>query len=204
MTALLWRRHVARAATRAHIRGPGWSGFGAFACDHLAEMDLKGIRADRGLGPQLDEQTDAMVQEWEEIAGPTGADAWGIARKSINEFLLDASHHQGVRPQFGEDVDRLCAMLEVPMDRKLADQLMAEVRPGAAWPRGESVTFPGLRRMDGRLHAAWQWLAGAAARSTGLTRPELWLHLVEGGTVAIERREDDEMEQALEAIRAAS
>lgn len=200
----LWRRFIARRTTFSRdIRGPGWSGFSECAREFLLDLDLSSLRFGEELTPCLDEQTERLVSMWTQVAGGTGGHAWALSRKTINWYLADAVHHVHGRKAFGDEADLAARSLEIPLDRKVAESLLGAVRPGNHWPRGQGVSFPGLRDLGPEVHKAWQDLAADIAESRGLTRPELAVLFLDEQELEVDLEELPVAQHALAAIRGA-
>lgn len=193
----LWRDHVIRHTTRSRdLRGPGWSGFGECADEFLRQVDLGDLRSP-DLAQQLDGLTDRLVDRWETIAG-TGSHPWGIARKVINLFMINAAHHTEVSKQLEADMAR---HLEIPLDRAVAAHLLRLLRPGDQWPRGQAVYFPGLPRLDPETHQAWQEVAQHTANAAQLTRAALGVLLADDMEFELDEPDRKDASRAVELLR---
>lgn len=193
----IWRGFLVRRATQSRdIRGPGWSGFGECAQEFLRRVDLSTIRVD-GLEQTLDRLTDDLLREWAQIVGDQG-NTWGIARKTINSFLLDAVHHSRFQDTFEAG---LAEKLEMPLDRVVANGLLRTLRPGNHWPRGEGVVFTGVANLDAEQHVAWQELGQNVATTLGLTRVELAVLLADDAEFEMDEGERHDAEPAVALVR---
>jgi hypothetical protein len=99
------------------------------------EVSLAKIGASGRRFPKLlDRLTSKFVRKL-----PRGARNWGAARKFLNIYLRDAAYNVYLRKAFR--LDRIERQLEVPIDRQVAEALIAEDRKlrRNSLPRWKSV-----------------------------------------------------------------
>lgn len=157
------QRRVAQAAIGSSaLRNQGAPGVIGAARTTAAKFDLAefgACRSDR-FPLLLDRATDVMCASF-----PKDGRNWGAARKAVNLFLRDAVYNADLASRFA--LARMRAWLEVPLDRDVATQLIAE-KEGANLPRWKSI-----KRLESDISKEFQRVASNVARRRGIERVDL-------------------------------
>jgi hypothetical protein len=169
--AAILRRIQARTARSsvdaASLRNQGGPGVLAATRAHLAKIDLAAFSGvpKSAFAKRLDAETEALRR-----AMPSGARAWGAARKALNLFLRDVLYHRILCERYG--LRRLEPWLEIPLDSISAEAIRREAA-GLELPR-----WLGLKGLTPESSEAHQKAALAIARRRGTARIHLdilWL-----------------------------
>lgn len=136
----LIRRTADLAIGPSTVRNQGAAGVVRAARIALRKIDLgRYQRASQGSFPSLLQGDTRLTQS----RLPAGARHWGTARKCLNIFLRDILYNQFLSDRF--QFARLESVLEVPLDRHVADGLLNEAE-GCDLPRWRTITS--LARVD--------------------------------------------------------
>jgi hypothetical protein len=128
----------------------------------LATLDLKRFSVTE---PSLFLATLNDATESLKMRLPSPQEHWGIARKLTNIFLRDALYTSFLKDEFGLATSE--AFLEVPLDSISAERIFNSAEPGAL-PK-----WPGVKRNDALLNAAYQAVAAKAASRAKIARVHL-------------------------------
>ena len=155
------QHRAARAAVSAFAtRGQGASGVVACGRDFMALLELGrfGTRDPKAFRGELDRATRALQR-----ALPEAASSWGLARKLLNIFLRDCLYT--IYLQNAYSLGRAESFFEVPLDSITAKRIFKEDPEIPRWP--------GVKRVDRKLSAAYQEAAFLIAGQLGLHRVHL-------------------------------
>jgi hypothetical protein len=160
------KRHVAQlAANGSSLRNQGAPGVVEAARGFLEALDLRRFVTvgPAGFAHLLDTATAGLCASF-----PKRARNWGAARKVLNLFLRDCLYNTYLEKAYG--LLRLRPLLEVPLDRQVADGLR-DNNVEKALPR-----WPGLKRVTQAQNSEYQRAAAAKAKSLGVARVDvdLW------------------------------
>ena len=109
----------------------------------------------------LDKATDRLTRH-----KPKCVRGWGAARKFINIFLRNATYNSRLRREY--NLSRIERLLEIPLDRFVADGLRGE-REGRSLPD----RFVGVIHVNPELNEHYQAVATAVAQRKGTRRVHL-------------------------------
>lgn len=146
----------------ATVRGQRTGGVVEAARTYLATIDLRqfGTSSAPLFRRRLDRATETMAR-----ALPRGAQSWGVARKLLNIFLLQALYTHYLRKTFR--LDRAEHLFELPIDSIIAKQLRGKAGRGAL-PR-----WRGVKRISPEVSIQYQAAAAAIAAARGIARVHL-------------------------------
>jgi len=150
--------YVARYSVSASaVRGQNTAGLVIAARRYLAAMPLRGFAADSQSQflRNLDGHTERL-----RMALPSGARAWGLARKVLNIFLRNALYTAYLRERYQLDLAE--QWYEIPLDSIVARRLR-EYAGRAQLPR-----WPGVKHLTPSMSARYQAAARAAAERFGV------------------------------------
>jgi hypothetical protein len=108
----------------------------------------------------LDQATEAFRDKF-----PSAGRSWGGARKGVNLFLRDAVYNADLAAHF--DLARMRPWLEVPLDKDVATQLIAE-REGFELPAWRTI-----KGLNCCVSAEFQRVASRVAQRKGVARVDL-------------------------------
>jgi hypothetical protein len=147
------------------LRNQGAKGVVRSAREFLKKIDLHTFVADHGraFALRLDTATEELRRRL-----PEGARNWGAARKALNLFLRDVLYNIHLCTHY--HFDRIETCLEVPLDRYVADALLAAPE-GSDLPR-----WPMIERLTPAISAQYQAAARSVAKRMGTAPVHLDLH----------------------------
>ena len=155
------QHRAARAAVTAFAtRGQGASGVVDSGREFMVHLDLGrfGTRDAEAFRHELDRATQALRR-----ALPEGARSWGLARKLLNIFLRDCLYTIYLHNAYS--LGRAEGFFEIPLDSITAKRISEK---DLAIPR-----WPGVKRFDRKLSAAYQEAASLIASQLRLHRVHL-------------------------------
>jgi hypothetical protein len=164
------QRYVANVGiTASALRNAGDSGFVSAARAFLANLDLKPLAEMQPLDyPKwLNDQTQALMEKFP-------IKLWGLARKSVNIFMVMASLNRFLCAEYG--LDRFENALEVPMDNIVVKELR---RFGQTRKIIEPKEFPvfAIKTLDSTNSEKYQKVAERMAQELGIPRGRLDVRL---------------------------
>jgi hypothetical protein len=156
------RRIAETSIAPSTLRGIGPEGTVEKARLYLRGIDLSDFRVRNKTTfiDVLDGQTLAMKSRL-----PKGGQYWGVARKSLNIFLREASYNRFLCDEY--DLYRLEPWLEIPLDGRVAKGLRLE-REG-----NELRRWKGVIHLEKRINQQYQNVAEKVAGRLGLYRIHL-------------------------------
>lgn len=153
------------------LRNQGSAGVIKTAREFMGKLDFAHFicTKEEEFHSELENATHRLVR-----ALPEKAKSWGAARKGINLFLRDALYNQYLSKRY--KIHSIENWLEVPLDRRVAQGLIALGRKGylAGW---HLPSWPGLKKLSPNINAEFQSFAANVAAKLGLARVHLDIYL---------------------------